>query len=188
MSWEVINFSLSSLCPCLPPSLSPYLSSGSLARSFHYFQLLILSHSATSLAQRPFLHFNSELITALIETVIALIALINHLFCGKAFVGICNCCWHWLFVECCWRARINIFSKKGTKKKGGFKHTELSLIGKIYAHGSVWFTESWTTAVTLSRECCTHISLHTSLCVCKTGCHSFFVVCSLFSLQWLYFN
>lgn len=118
MSWEVINFSLFSLCPCLPPSLSPSLSSGSLPHSFHYFQLVIFSHSATSLAQRPFLHFNSELITALIETVIALIALINHLSCGKAFVGICNSCWHWLFVECCRRARINIFTFAREGKNG----------------------------------------------------------------------
>lgn len=162
MSWEVINFSLFSLCPCLPPSISPCRSSGSLPHSFHYFHLVIFSHSATSQAQRPFLRVNSELITALIETVIALIALINHLFCSKAFVGICNCCWHWLFVECCRKARINIFSRRRNERKEGFKHTELSLIGNIYVHESVWFTESWTTAVTRGDN-----AVHTFLCTHK---------------------
>lgn len=111
MNWEVINFSGFSFFPPLPPTISARISSGKPPPSprtspsppthwFHYFHLVIFSHSATSPAQRLFhTRLNSQLITALIQTVIALIALINHLSCGKAFVGICNRCWHWLFIQ-----------------------------------------------------------------------------------------
>lgn len=41
---------------------------------------------------------SSKLMSTLIEAIIGLIALINHLSCGTTFVGIWNRCWYWLRV------------------------------------------------------------------------------------------
>lgn len=48
---------------------------------------------------------NSKLMSTLIEAVIGLIALINHLSGGTTFVGIWNRCWHWLRVTALFAGR-----------------------------------------------------------------------------------